>query len=235
MITTRTRIVCAVAAGLLWNAPGVAAQTASQGSELYHIHAVKAAPGKLLELIDAYKAAPAPDEGQPQVTPIILRHRQGGEWDILVISPRGAETTVSAGQPSADARALNERLATLSAWHADSFAAGPAWDAVRQALLPDPDAGTPVFVVSDYRAIPGHRPQLRQALEGGQAGASGSVLLTHVEGAPWNFLHVTRYASWADLGTPPPSPQQQGIAAREHMAVHHDTVATYVAGGAPIR
>jgi len=51
---------------------------------------------------------------------------------------------------------------------------------------------------------------------------------------------VTRYDSWAAVGAPPSQPQsgaqqEQGLPIREHMAVHHDTVAVYVSGGTPIR
>jgi hypothetical protein len=67
------------------------------------------------------------------------------------------------------------------------------------------------------------------------------VLFAHVEGAAWNFLDTTRYDSWAELGAPPPQPpagtpaQDQGLPMRDHTAVHHDTIATFVSGGQPIR
>jgi hypothetical protein len=64
--------------------------------------------------------------------------------------------------------------------------------------------------------------------------AGRNVLFAHIEGEPRNFLSVTRYDSWADLGQPqtaPSGPQDPSMDLRRDMAVHHDTVATYVSGG----
>jgi len=71
-----------------------------------------------------------------------------------------------------------------------------------------------------------------------------SITLTHVQGAPWTFLVLTRYDSWrqfaeeeekaatADAKAPA---GDRGMELREHLAVHHDTIATVqtvVAGAA---
>lgn len=209
----------------------------AQALELYHIHVVNAAPGKLTELIDAYKNAPGPEAGEPQVKPIILRHAQGGEWDLIVITPLGKQTTITASAPTKAVQEYNQRLAPLSSWHGDTFAVGPAWAIVQKALVPA--KGESIYQVTDYRSLPGHRTQLREVLDR-TALAGQSVLFAHVEGAPWNFLNITRYNSWAELGAPPQqaagatTPQETGLALRNHMAVHHDTIATYVSGGQPI-
>jgi hypothetical protein len=208
--------------------------------ELYHIHISKAAPGKLLQLIDAYKNGPAPEAGEPQVTPIILRHREGDEWDLITITPLGKQTTVSASAPPQAVQDYYQRLAPLSDWHNDTFTVGPSWALVQKALVPAKDT-QPVYVVSDYRSLPGHRAQLREVLDRNAQNTPGrDVIFAHVEGAPWNFLTVTRYDSWAAVGAPPPQPAsgarpEPGLPIREHMAVHHDTVAEYVSGGQPIR
>ncbi|MGI9165855.1 MAG: hypothetical protein ACR2G5_05640 [Pyrinomonadaceae bacterium] len=209
--------------------------------ELYHIHVSKAAPGKLPLLIDAYRSGPAPEASQPQVTPIILRHREGGEWDLITITPLGKQMTLTANAAPQAVQDYFTRLGPLSDWHGDTFVVGPSWAVVQKALIPAKDAQL-VYVVSDYRSLPGHRTQLRQILDRNAQDTPGrSVLFAHVEGAPWNFLTVTSYDSWAAVGAPPPQPaaggpqQEPGLAIREHMAVHHDTIASYVSGGQPIR
>jgi hypothetical protein len=209
--------------------------------ELYHIHMSKAAPGKLPQLIEAYQNAPAPEASAPQVTPIILRHREGGEWDLITITPLGRQITLKADAPPQAIQDYFTRLGPLSDWHGDTFVTGPAWAVVQKALVPAKDAQT-VYVVSDYRSLAGHRPQLRQILDRNATDTPGrSVLFTHVEGAPWNFLTVTSYDSWNAIGAPPPQPAsgtprpEAGLELREHMAVHHDTIASYVSGGQPIR
>lgn len=208
--------------------------------ELYHIHISKAAPGKLTELIDAYKKAPAPAADEPQVTPIMLRHRDGDEWDLITITPLGKQTTLTANAPSQAIQDYYQRVRTLTDWHNDTFVVGPSWAVVQKALVVA--KGEPVYVVTDYRALPGHREQLRAVLDRNAQDTPGrNVLFAHVEGASWNFLNITRYDSWADMGAPPPqppagtAPQEQGLAIRDHMAVHHDTIAIFVSGGQPIR
>lgn len=236
-----------VAALLLTAAISVAQQPAQQPQaqapalELYHIHFSKAAPGKLPQLIDAYKTAPAPAAGEPQVTPIIMRHREGGEWDLVMITPLGKQTTLTASAPSQAVSDYYTRLGPLSDWHGDSFVSGPVWAVVQKALVPAKEA-QPVYVVSDYRSLAGHRAQLRQILDRNEQDTPGrSVIFAHVEGAPWNFLTVTGYDSWNAIGALPPQPasgtprQDAGLDLREHMAVHHDTIAVYVSGGQPIR
>ena len=211
---------------------------AARALELYHIHIAKAAPGKLQQLIDAYNNAPAPAADEPQFTPIILRHREGSEWDLITITPLGNQTTISAAAPPQAITDFTQRVVPLTDWHSDTFALGPSWAIVQKALIVA--KGEPVYIVADYRSLPGHRAQLRQVLDRG-AVPDRSVMFAHLEGAPWNFLGVTRYDSWADMGAPAPqpaagaAPQDQGMAMREHLAVHHDTIAVYISGGQPIR
>src|SRR5688500_14307941 len=112
-----------------------AAQQQAPALELYHIHFSKAAPGKLTQLIDAYQKAPAPAANEPQVTPIIMRHREGGEWDLIVITPLGKQITLTASAPSQAVQDFNTRLQPLSDWHADTFVTGPAWAVVQKALV----------------------------------------------------------------------------------------------------
>ncbi len=218
------------------------AQATAQAAapELYHIHVVQAAPGQLTQLIDAYKNGPAPEANEPQFTPIILRHREGSEWDLIVITPLGKQTTISAAPPPQAVQDYYQRLQPLSGWHGDTFATGPSWAEVQKALVPGKGEQA-VYVVSDYRSTAGHRSQLRQVLDRNAQDTPGrGVIFTHAEGAPWNFLTVDRYDSWAAIDAPPPqrageAARDAGLALREHTAVHHDTVVVYVSGGQPIR
>lgn len=232
-----------VAAFLLTTTVSFAQQPAQPqvpAPELYHIHISKAAPGKLPQLIDAYKSAPGPEASEPQVTPIILRHRDGDEWDLVTITPLGKQATLTANAPPQAIMDYYQRVGTLTDWHNDTFVVGPSWAVVQKALVVA--KGDPIYVVTDYRALPGQRQQLKAVLDRNAQDTPGrNVLFAHVEGAAWNFLNITRYDSWADVGAPPPQPpsgtqaQEQGLAIREHLAVHHDTIATYVSGGQPIK
>jgi hypothetical protein len=159
---------------------------------------------------------------------------------LVVITPLGKQTTVSAGAPPQAVVDYYQRVGPLSDWHNDTFTVGPSWALVQKALVPAKDTQA-VYVVSDYRSLPGHRAQLREVLDRNAQDTPGrDVLFAHVEGASWNFLTVTRYDSWAAVGAPAPQPASgirpaPGLPLREHMAVHHDTIAEYVSGGQPIR
>jgi hypothetical protein len=236
----RTAALVCVSALLLVSLSMAQPPQAQPAAEIYHIHVVQAAAGKLPQLLNEYRNAPGPDPGEPQVSPIILRHREGGEWDLIVITPLGKQTTISAEPLPQAVQAYNQRIQPLTSWHGDTFVVGPSWATVQKALMPEANAPQTVYVVSDYRAIPGHRQQLRQVLDRNEQDTPGrAVTFSHIEGAPWNFLTVTRYNSWTELGgaTQPQAGQQPdpGLSIREHLAVHHDTICTYVSGGQPKR
>ncbi len=116
-------------------APAASSQPGLPAQELYHFHFTKAAPGKLNELIDAYKQAPVA-AGEPG-PPLILRHLQGDDWDLLVLTPLGKEETLTPSA-SAEEQASIQRMRGLRAQHGDTFTSGPAWADVRAALLGGP-------------------------------------------------------------------------------------------------
>jgi hypothetical protein len=78
--------------------------------------------------------------------------------------------------------------------------------------------------------VPGHRSQLDGVLRQVNADAKvpiSTLVFTHLEGGPWQFLAVDRYNSWQDLATDRSAtandPGWQQL--REHVAFHHDTIA----------
>jgi hypothetical protein len=224
-----------------------AAQTPAQaggGAELYHVHFVKAAPAKLVELIDAY--ASAPQDPQSSGPPVILRHREGDDWNLLVIRPIGPEITIRAVPPSAELQQFLTRTRGLRAQHNDTFAIGPPWPEARKLMLGDERAESSggaggVYVVSVMRSLPGHRDQLEGVLKKIAAEDAGRTLtLQHLEGASWEYVTITRYDSWTAFGESEQklggqAPGPTSLAMGEHLAEHHDTVAERVTRAAPAR
>jgi hypothetical protein len=217
---------------------------ASSGAELYHVHFVKAAPGKLVEMIDAY--VNAPQDPQSPAPPVILRHREGDDWNLLVLRPLGAEATLRAVAPSADLQQFLTRTRGMRALHNDTFAIGPPWAEARKLVLGDERAGSSgstggVYVVSVFRSLPGHRDQLEGVLRKIAGDEPGRQLtLQHLEGGPWEYVTITRYDSWAafgeseqKLGSQTPGPA--ALALGEHLAEHHDTIAERITRAAPPR
>ncbi len=213
-----------------------AATSNTKRTDVYHVFFVKAALGKAAELADFLKK-PDPSAVNPGHT-ILLRHQDGDEWDYVTIDHLGTKATVeSAGTPLAPSvRALMET-------HNDTFVNGPPWAEFAKELGIDADsaktAGS-VYVVSVYRAAPGHRESLEKMLSERPNGAIdtsvGNVLMQHLEGAPWNFLSIARYDSWQKFATNETNSVAQTnkkeggwFELREHIAAHNDTVADRIA------
>jgi hypothetical protein len=228
-------------------AGGAQAPAAQAAQHIYRVSAFRAAAGQMhnVEKLLASTPAPGADAGDFAV---VFRHRQGHEWDLMTVEHMGAKATV--GLPSGPPATADSPMSQSVAWHGDTYAAGPPLEEFRRALnlqgATGQTAGTAgVYVVSDYAAAAGHRGQLRQVLDKNAMDTPGrSITLTHVQGAPWTFLVLTRYDSWrqfaeeeekaatADAKAPA---GDRGMELREHLAVHHDTIATVqtvVAGAA---
>ncbi len=235
------RITCALALTLLPFAtlqaqqpsPAAAAATAKSDSaakrtDIYHVFIVKAALGKAKELQDWLKQ---PDPEHPNSKAILLRHQDGDSWDYIAIEHVGPKATIDTSVTP-----MTPQQRTLIDWHGDTYVSGPPWAEFAKAMGIDGDAAKTaggVYVVSDYRAAPGHRDEMEKMLSESTPGDTdaGHVLLAHVEGAPWNFLGVVRYESWEKFV----AGEKSAIAAankgeggwyelRSHCALHHDTL-----------
>jgi hypothetical protein len=196
-------------------------------TDVYHVHLAKAALGKAVEEGN-YLKQPDPNATMPGHY-IVLRHQQGEDWDYAVIEHLGTSATIKASGTPAPASARE-----LNAWHGDTFVNGPAWPEFAKAMgLDDPgkSAGS-VYVVSVFRAAPGHRDELEKSLaQPTGPGVAGAVLMQHLEGAPWQFLTVQRYNSWQDFATDQKSsaadtlkPDGGWLAVRNHSSYHNDTI-----------
>jgi len=179
----------------------VAGATNSARTDIYTVHFTHAALGKAADLAESLKA-PGPNAPAPGHS-VILRHQYGDSWDYVMISHYGPKFTVEAArqqQPNAQR--------DLSDWHNDTIVNGPSWAEFSRALgLGDDSKNTSgaVYVVSFYRAAPGHREQAEKTLgeppDPAVDKAAGTVLMQHLEGANWTFLAIARYNSWDDFAT----------------------------------
>jgi hypothetical protein len=230
----RTLVACVVILGGAVTGTASSAQTQSQpagGTDVYHVHFTKAAPGHAVAL---GKALTAPSKTSPMPEHfIVLRHQEGDDWDYVVIQHLGPKAEVTAAAPAAPDPARD-----LRGWHTDTFVSGPSWDEFTRQMGIGGSAGaaSPVYVVGVHRAVTGHREQLEKALIAPGPASSkietGNLLLTHLEGSEWTFATITRYNSWNDLAA-----DRAGAAAnaagtpggwadiRQHSAFHRDTIA----------
>ena len=90
----------------------------TRGDVLYRTTLLRAAPGRLLELIEEVKNAAGAKTGGPG-TPLVLRHSQGDQWDLMVLAPIGSYAAhFGAASPV-------RPPTSLVAWQEDTFVRGP--------------------------------------------------------------------------------------------------------------
>ena len=205
--------------------PRASAQTAR--TDVYHVHFAKASLGKAVEEAN-YLKQPDPNATMPGHY-IVLRHQEGEDWDYAVIEHLGTSATIKASGTPAPAGARD-----LNAWHGDTFVNGPAWSEFAKAMGLDDAAKSAgsVYVVSVFRAAPGHRDELEKSLaQPTGPSVAGAVLMQHLEGGPWQFLTVQRYNSWQDFATDEKSsaadtlkPDGGWLAVRNYSSYHNDTI-----------
>jgi hypothetical protein len=246
VVPSLASLLLALAATAQQSQPMGASPVASNRTDLYHVHFVKAAPGKATELLNSL-TIPTPDTAMPTHA-LILRHLEGDDWDFAVIQHLGGKFTLdTSGAAPGPARELRT-------WHNDTYAQGPAWPEFAKAMgIGQPQAGaapagTEIYIVTAYRGAAGHRTQLEETIKRTNASSlrpGDSVLLQHREGSPWDYLYVTRYSGWKDLAAQQEDPESEararragftqavGLELRQHMAAHHDTIAERVAVQAP--
>lgn len=203
--------------------------TPAAATDVYHVHFTKAVPGQAAAL---GKALAVPDKTSPMPDHfVVLRHQEGDDWDYAVIQHMGPKAEVTAAAPSAPDPARD-----LRAWHTDTFVSGPSWaEFTRQMGIGGAaPAGSPIYIVSVQRPVPGHRAQLATSLSTVDPAAkvtTGNVLLTHLEGGEWTFATLTRYNSWTDLAADRAAAAANAASAggwdevRQHTAFHRDTIA----------
>jgi len=91
-----------------------------EGDQLYRVSTVRAAPGflpELLERIGSRKVSP--------LAPLVMRHSQGDQWDLMIIEAISASEAMNASFPAESDEFI--------AFEEDHFAYGPSSEAVSAA------------------------------------------------------------------------------------------------------
>ncbi len=219
---------------------------------LYKITLLRAAPGHLLDVIDAYRARIRvyDDAGDPR--PMMVRHSQGDHWDLMVIEPveslqsyYSAERTgrrVRVGELAAmTANQFADELQSIVAWKEETFFSGVALEEFRRRF----DAAN-YFHVEMFIALPGKGQELyRQRVMENEylrrIGRPQNLIFAKVLGGSWDsftlgfYRDLKHFAEGAD--TPAELQQEAAVAAgfegadkigtylRELIARHNDTLA----------
>ncbi len=224
-------------------------------SHLYRTVLMRAAPGELLEVIRRYKERMPVFDAAGEERPLMMRHSQGDQWDLLLLFPLGsfadyyspdrigrrerAERT--AGVSDAEfQRELDERLA----WREDLFVWGPALAVVKRAF-----AEASFFHVEMFIALPGKRATLLREREMENAYLSAidrpqNLIFGREAGAAWDLYTIGFYRDIKHFAASADVPEARREAAaraagfeaadrigtflRTLIQSHHDTLATAV-------
>src|SRR5258708_27720639 len=130
-------------AGLMTLLTVCSASAADTDTYLYKAMFVRAAPGKLLELIALYKDRMPVYDAAGDARPFWMRHSQGDQWDIMFLFPLGSWSEYFSAEriakrDAAGARAkvpqseFARRFYEVAVWHEDVFVEGPPLDLVKK-------------------------------------------------------------------------------------------------------
>lgn len=217
---------------------------------LYKVTLVQAAPGKLLELIDLYKARATAYQVAGDELPLWMRHSQGDHWDLLILFPVSSYSEYYTPERIAKRKKADDGLGSTDkfkadiAWQEDLFAYGPPLADLRQAF-----ANGGYFHVEMFVALPGRFADLYQERQMENAYAKAlkepeNFIFTRDQGAAWDiftigvFRDLKHYAESADVPAKDQeaaakaagfdAPSQIGPYLRRFISTHHDTLAVAV-------
>jgi hypothetical protein len=215
-------------------APAAASAQSDRGDRLYRMTLLRAAPGRLLDLVQDVKARVAAlpaDAGRP----LLLRHQQGDHWDLFVLIPAGA------GAVSLDTRPL--AATALVAWRQDELVRGPDfWS------LPG-FAEANLAHVEMFVALAGKQDELlrERQMENQYARALGrptTAIFVREYGAEWDSFTIGPYRNWKHYAERDDTKPEASLAAakqagfesdahigaymRSLINIHHDTLLTVI-------
>ena len=177
------------------------------GDYLYRFVIVQAAPGRLLDLIDLYRARMPVIAAGGDELPFIVRHSQGDHWDLCIIYPSGSWTEyysrerVARRQAAGDASGVPNaefarRFYSMIAWHEDLYAAGPPLEAFREHVR-----GMGLAHFEMLLALAGKRDELIRERQmenvfNRERGRGGTLIFVHDQGAAWDVITLGVYRDW---------------------------------------
>ncbi len=209
-------------------------------SYLYKTTFIRAAPGRLLDLISLYKDRMAVMDEAGDERPLWWRHTQGDQWDLMLIFPLGSYTEYYASErvgrrtKAADASVLpspefQKKLDACSSWKEDVLVMGPPLETVRKA-----SAGMAYYHVEIFIAQPGKQAELYREREMENAyqlgtGRPETLIFIRDQGASWDMYSLGCYRDlkhWAESSGV--SQEQREAAARKAGFKNPDEIGPYM-------
>jgi hypothetical protein len=230
-----------VAAAAAPDASGVAGPPAStKPVYLYKTTFIRAAQGKLLDLIALVKDRMAVIEAAGDVRPFWWRHTQGDHWDLMLLTPMGSyveyyakgrvakrdRAAAAAGLPWAD---FGRQLDACSSWKEDVFVYGPPLEFVKKQF-----EGTGYYHIEIMVSLPGRQAELYQEREmenvyGAAGGRPYNMIFVRDQGAAWDIYTLGCYRDLQHWATPSPlTPDEREEAAKKAGFKGADAIGPYM-------
>jgi len=230
----------------------IAIAASAEAGYLYKAMFVRAAPGRLLDLIALYKERLPVYDAAGDQRPYWMRHSQGDQWDLMFLFPfdnyteyfkpeRLAKRQQAAEKSGLPPAQFAKKFYELVAWHEEIFVDGPALAEVQKAF-----SGAGFYHVEIFLALPGKQADLYKEREMENAyqkhlGRPENLIFTHDQGAAWDLFTIgfyrdlKHYAESADIPEAQQAeaarlagfegPDRIGTYLRTLIQLHHDTLA----------
>lgn len=238
------RIILIIATFILLGSTSRAADT----TYLYDAKFVQAAPGKLIALIDLYKARMTSYTSTGDEPPLWIRHSQGDKWDLMLLFPMSSYGEYyrpeRVTKRESEARVFRDSLTGFVAWQEDLYVYGPPLGVLRGAF-----SKGAFFHLEIFHSLAGRQADLFKEREMENAyqrtlGRPENFIFIRDQGASWDlftlgvYRDLKHYAESVDI----PAAAQDAAAKkagfesssrigpylRELIADHHDTLAVAV-------
>jgi hypothetical protein len=191
---------------------------------LYKTSFVRAAPGKLLDLIALCKGRMAVIEAAGDARPFWWRHTQGDQWDLMILTPMGsyadfyARGRIAKRDKAAAAAGLSwadfaRQFDACASWKEDVFVYGPPLEFMKKQF-----EGTGYYHIEIMVALPGKQAELYQEREmenvyGTASGRPYNMVFVRDQGAPWDIFTLGCYRDLAHWAQPSPLTKEEREAA----------------------
>jgi len=218
---------------------GAGGSPSPQPAYLYKTTFVRAAPGKLLDLIALYKSRMEADNAAGDERPLWWRHTQGDQWDLMLLYPMGSYAEYYAKERVARRKKaevsfpsqseFRQKLNACSAWREDIFVMGPPLESVKKAF-----EGSSYYHIEIFVALPGKQEELfkEREMENIYQVATGrpeNMIFVRDQGASWDLFTLGCYRDlkhWA--GSTDIPKEKRELAARQAGFHNPDEIGPYM-------
>jgi hypothetical protein len=238
---------------LLCFLPSTGSAEELEGDYLYKVTTIRAATGAFADLLEweaqLNESEYYEDAGQER--PLLMRHSQGDQWDLMVIVPmqswsnyHSESATKKRSHASAKYADLVAAGQNYFAFYEDHFAYGPAWPALEDAY-----SANAFYHIEMFEAAPGNADALleQRRMENNYLAATGQIpnmIFRRAAGSDVDIFTIGFHPSFEAFAAPAAvTVAEKEVAAkaagfkglsdlsfylRSLISGHHDTLATKV-------